>query len=68
MVSFLLSLDFIDINTKNIQSKSFLTKALELKKFEVATMLISDTAIQVEENDLNFALEVINKKLFSEFI
>lgn len=63
MVSFLLSLDFIDINSKNTQNRSFLTMALKLKKFQIANIL-SENLIEITDTDINLAFEVINKKLF----
>ena len=57
MVNFFLELDFIDINTKNHEEKSFLTIALENKKFEIAN-IISDYPINIQEKDLDLASEV----------
>ncbi len=64
MVSFLLSLDFMDLNSKNSEGKSLLTIALESEKLQIA-ILLSDFPITVQENDLALALKVINKSFLN---
>lgn len=63
LVNFLLSLEFFDVNQNKEKKKSYLTFALENKKYKIAFKLCELTS-KINENDLNMAFKVINKELF----